>query len=329
MVHQSAETDPAVNLALEEWLLRRSSCDEPVLFLSRNAPAVLIGRNQNPWLECDVREARRPGTQLVRRISGGGTVYHDLGNLNYSFIIARAQYDPDRWVRLVVDALHDLDVAAHLGERQTIWLGDRKVAGSAFMLTGKKALLHGCMLVQVDLARLTKCLTVTPAAVSGSPVRSARAQVMNLTECRPDLSPDVIAERIVARAQNALPAAAPTVLDAVGLGAEKEYHDYLRKFRSWEWTFGRTPEFVHHIDIHAGTARPHAILEWTVRHAEVADVRWDSSGAEPNFVPALRERLRGKRYDGRILAEAVRATQSASSEELESIVGALASAIPT
>jgi len=150
--------DPYLNLALEEDLFRGCPDHTIRLLFYRNTPAVIFGRNQNPWIECDMDACLGRQVALVRRISGGGTVFHDQGNLNYSFSMPRMHYDPQRFLGIVVQALLHLGVPASACARHSVWVGKRKVSGTAFMLTGQRALLHGCILVNSDIPLLRHVL---------------------------------------------------------------------------------------------------------------------------------------------------------------------------
>jgi len=298
VIYCSTETDPTVNLALEEWLLRTRSGADLALLLYRNDPVVVIGRNQNPWLECDAAELVRSETRLARRVSGGGAVYHDPGNLNVSFAAPRSLYEPERFMGLVVDALGNAGVDARLGGRHAIWVGDRKVAGSAFLLTGKSALLHACILVDADLARLSRCLNAPQKRIEAKAVRSEPAAVANLSEFRPGLAVDALAAEVSAAAREGLGLSGRTELTAEGASGDARFRGCLEKQRSWEWRLGRTPEFVH--ELRTEFAWGVVEVRFVVKDGVIVSVRSTSSG--PTGQPILRllsEGLCGVRYDGR------------------------------
>lgn len=238
---RSPRTDPAGNLALEEHLFRSRQDDDTHVLLYRNTPCVVVGRNQNPWTECDVGWLARQGIPLLRRISGGGTVWHDLGNLNLSFILPRREYDPARLLDVAVAALHDLSIPAHRCQRQSIWVGDRKVAGSAFTLTGKSAIVHACLLVEADLPRLRRALRVPDIDLHGRFIPSVPAHVRNLSEIRPGLDCETLSGALLDACRRLLPAVNPLDHEIqTDLPAE-----FPAKYRSWNWTYGRTPAFRH------------------------------------------------------------------------------------
>ena len=241
----SHETDPHINLALEEWLLRRPGGPKTVLLLYRNAASVVIGRNQNPWLECDLREAARRQLRLARRISGGGTVYHDPGNTNFTFVMPRPDYSPERYLALVVDTLETLGVPATMTDRHAIEYNGRKISGTAFMLTGKRALQHGTMLMSADLETMDAVLTPARNDLESSAVRSVASPVINLADVAADLSHDAFSKVLCDCFENRKGncRCEVTHLTRAGMADLPGYRDYVDKQRSWSWMFARTPRF--------------------------------------------------------------------------------------
>jgi lipoate-protein ligase A len=177
MVHYAnGDLRPAFNLALEQVLLAHAP--GPAFLLWRNAPAVILGRNQNPAAEVDWTEARRLGVPVFRRRSGGGAVYHDLGTVNFSFIL------PARFP--VAEALERmvgiLGLPAAVTERNDVLAEGRKIAGTAQYHSGAWRLFHGCLLYDTDLARLARLLRPHPGKLRRHGVASVRARVANLRD---------------------------------------------------------------------------------------------------------------------------------------------------
>ncbi len=198
--------EAARNAAWEEYLFRRRPV-RPALLFYRNDPAVLWGRNQNPYLECDVAKCRREGVSLLRRISGGGTVYHDQGNLNYCFILPRGACELGQPEQLLCQALQELGLTdLHICARHSLWLDDRKISGSAFALSGPAILQHGCLLLNSDLTRLQELLTTTADASSASRVvASVRSPVANISEFQPTVRADEVKAALSSVAQTIWP----------------------------------------------------------------------------------------------------------------------------
>ena len=236
LIH-STETSPAQNLALEEFLYRNRP-DGVTLLLYRNAPSVVCGRNQNPWQEADTLWCRENNVPVYRRLSGGGTVYHDLGNVNYAFFVPRGDYEPDRFVGVAVAALRCLGIEAAIQGQHSIWAAGRKLSGSAFALNGKCAMLHGCILAETQLERLSRSLHKRPdITYEGSSVASVPAPVANTVSLSPKASADAVEKALVATAEQLFGEAESCVLEA-------DLTDLAAKYASPEWTWEHTSTFT-------------------------------------------------------------------------------------
>ena len=177
--------DPVENAATEERLFReRPFPEEPRLLFYTNRECVLCGRNQDPPAECAVTSCIAEGIPVLKRISGGGTVFHDPGNQNYAFLLPRREFNPDVILKLVVQALHRIGVAdANYCKRYSVWHGEYKISGSAFALSGPAALLHGCLPFTTNLDRLRQFLTPErPHDASTHSVASVVSPVANIAE---------------------------------------------------------------------------------------------------------------------------------------------------
>lgn len=168
--------DPYTNLAVEHWLFRTSPFAN-VLFMYRNSASVVIGRNQNPWKEVHFNSLQTQSIPLVRRHSGGGTVWHDLGNTNYCAIMDRADFKRETSVNMVNHALHQLDIPSQVNSRYDIEVGDCKVSGSAYKITNERSYHHGTMLIDSDLTNISKVLTKKSNLITGGGIDSVRAKV--------------------------------------------------------------------------------------------------------------------------------------------------------
>ena len=238
-------TDARVNLALEEYVFRHKLVDDDVLLFYVNAPAIIIGRNQNTVeeLATDVVEAR--GIRVVRRISGGGAVYHDLGNLNFSVMTPEVQgrfNRYDHFTRPVIDVLRDLGVPAELGGRNDILAEGRKISGNAQFATPGRMFSHGTLLLDSNLDDVTAALRPRPGKVESKGVKSIRSRVANISEfLRVPLTVDQLRERILERIFGTTDRERiPTIrLDDVDWAAVHELVE--RKYGTWSWNYGEDP----------------------------------------------------------------------------------------
>ncbi|KAJ2080114.1 hypothetical protein H4R24_003319 [Coemansia sp. RSA 988] len=242
----SQSTDPYTNLAFEDYLLRQTDAQSYVLYLWRNRPTVVIGRNQNPWKECDLELMRQRDVRLARRTSGGGAVYHDLGNTNYTVVMPRHAFTRDRCAEMVAQALQHVDIPAHVTARHDVAVGARKVSGSAFKLTGSRAFHHGTMLIDADLSRLNGCLRSRHATtIEALGVESVRSPVANLRDYSWAIDHATFCDAV--RRQFA--ATFGAVHDVAADDAVVD--DVMRtRIGAWDWLYGQTPNFVHRFDAH-------------------------------------------------------------------------------
>lgn len=172
-------TDPHFNMSLDEWCLRHLPSGETFFWLWRNCPSVIIGENQDAASEVNLDYLRLHGIKLARRSTGGGAVYHDLQNLNYS-IVGR-----DASARIVADVLRSLGVQAELTGRNDIFVDGRKVSGYARRLEKDNVLVHGTLMYDVDIDTLTRALDVPGSKLNVKGVASVRSRVANLKDCLP------------------------------------------------------------------------------------------------------------------------------------------------
>ncbi len=172
-------TDPYFNMAFDEWCLEKLDLDEPVFYLWKNRPSVIIGLNQNASQEVNLEYLRRNDITLARRVTGGGAVYHDLQNLNYTII------GKDVSPEIFAGALRRLGIDAELTGRNDIFVGGRKVSGYAKRIWKDKVLIHGTLMYDVDIDVLTKALTTPVSKLAMKGVSSVRSRVTNLKEMLP------------------------------------------------------------------------------------------------------------------------------------------------
>ena len=178
---ESGSTDPYNNIALEECLLDAASPGALIFFLWQNENTVVIGRNQNCRRECDIKKLEADGGRLARRLSGGGAVYHDLGNLNFSFMAAKNDYDENTQTDVVLSAVRRLGILAEKTGRNDLTADGRKFSGNAFY-HGANILRHGTVLVSSDLNKLGEYLNAPGGKLETKGVRSVSSRVVNLSE---------------------------------------------------------------------------------------------------------------------------------------------------
>ena len=278
----NGRNDPAFNLALEE--IMTAQADAPFVMLWRNRPAVIIGRNQNAYAELDAAYAREHGIAVVRRMTGGGAVYHDLGNLNYSFFSFEAasggryaDFAPS--AEPVVAVLRSLGADAAFSGRNDILVGGRKVSGSAKRVHEGRILFHGTLLFDVDRETMAAVLTPPKAKIEAKGVSSVRARVANLKEFLPKLDCESFHLAMERGLLNLCGLDAPRPIPENWVREAERLAD--ERYRSWDWTFGASPDFTfertRRFPCGTVTARL-AVHQGIIRHAEFTG---DFFGAAP------------------------------------------------
>lgn len=238
-------TDAYVNLALEEYVFRHKPSDDDLLLFYVNAPAIIVGRNQNTIEEIDPDVVAARGIRVVRRVSGGGAVYHDLGNLNFSFMTPHVtgrfnRYD--HFTRPVVDVLLDLGVPAALGGRNDILAGERKISGNAQFATPTRMFSHGTLLFDSNLDDVTAALRPKPGKVESKGVKSIRSRVANISEfVREPMTVDELRERIVERIFGTRDRAAIPSVEMTDADWEAVHALVATKYGTWAWNYGENP----------------------------------------------------------------------------------------
>ncbi|MDO4573408.1 MAG: lipoate--protein ligase, partial [Clostridia bacterium] len=228
-------------LALEEALLTRHE-GGVCLYLWQNRSTVVIGRNQNAWRECRVDLLESEGGVLSRRSTGGGAVYHDLGNLNFSFIADKARYDVPRQLSVLAEAVSDFGLRAEVSGRNDLLLGagGEKFSGNAFRVGENACLHHGTILIGVDMERLSRYLAPSPEKLRAKGVSSVRARVTNLCAHCPAVTAESMKAAMLAAFRRVYGPAERLEADAF---AGPALDALEARYASWAWRFGRTPPF--------------------------------------------------------------------------------------
>lgn len=239
-------TDPALNLALEEYCFFSLERLPECVLLYVNDPSVIIGRNQNPFEEVDFDVVSRSDIPVVRRLSGGGAVYHDRGNLNFSFI-SRASRDRTGFyrhlTRPVRDALRTLGVPAEWNSRNDIVANGQKISGNAHYISSNRMLSHGTLLFNADLNAVSEALTGTLSPLFSKGLKSVRAKVANILDFLSEpITFEAFSHRILETVAEANGGVDIYRLPDAEWKAVRGLAD--RKYRRWDWNIGKTPEFV-------------------------------------------------------------------------------------
>ncbi len=244
-IYSAPTGDGWLNLARDGYFLENNKKGDVVLYFYVNKNAVIIGRNQNAWKECSIANMDADGVQLVRRHSGGGAVFHDNGNLNFSFITDEKHYDLNRQMRVILNAVSKLGLKAELSGRNDITVDGKKFSGNAFSLAKGNRSHHGTILVNADLTKLSNYLCVSKEKMRSKGIDSVRARVCNICELSSGLTVEAMRRLVIESFIEEYGAASEYVFDGTALAEVEERRERLA---SWEWRFGKTPQFDFETD---------------------------------------------------------------------------------
>lgn len=287
---QSPSHDPWWNLALEEFLLKKAEHDV-ILYLWQNAHTVVIGKNQNPWKECRTTLLEQEGGRLARRLSGGGAVYHDLGNLNFTILLPREQFDLPKQMEVIRVAAELAGVEATVSGRNDVLAGGRKFSGNAFYKGQKAAYHHGTLLIHADMERLGRYLSPDRKKLRSKGVDSVPSRVVNLGSRVPGLTVEAMKQAMTQAFAMQYGATEPLVLTEAEL---EEVRLLAQRNGSWQWNYGQKLPF----DTTWEERFPWGGIEihLQVEQGRVAAAKVYTDAMDPGWAPRLEQRLTGSRF---------------------------------
>ncbi|MFV0559842.1 MAG: lipoate--protein ligase [Enterococcus sp.] len=243
--------DPRINLAIEQYLLQELPIDEPILLFYINEPSIIIGRNQNTIEEINRPYVEEKAIHVVRRLSGGGAVYHDFGNLNFSFIMpddGDSFRDFAKVTQPIIQALHELGVSgAELKGRNDLVINDMKFSGNAMYATSGRMFAHGTIMFDSDIEEVVNALKVKKDKIESKGIKSIRSRVTNIKPFLPKEEQTMTTKEF----RQAI------LLKIFGVESEAEVNTYKltekdwdkinqisdKFYRNWEWNYGKSPSF--------------------------------------------------------------------------------------
>ncbi|MDR6995471.1 lipoate-protein ligase A [Aeromonas salmonicida] len=325
--------DPLFNLAVEECIFRQMDPNQRVLFLWRNANTVVIGRAQNPWKECNTRRMEEDGVTLARRSSGGGAVFHDLGNSCFTFMAGKPGYDKSISTAIVLDALKLLGVSAFASGRNDLLVatqdGDRKVSGSAYRETLDRGFHHGTLLLDADLSRLANYLNPDPKKLAAKGISSVRSRVANLCDLLPGIEHQQVSHALIeAFFAHYGARVSPEHISPTQLPDLPGFADTFARQRSWEWNFGHAPAFTHQLDERFDWGGVE--LHFDVEKGVIGRAQIFSDSLDPAPLDALAQRLVGVAYRSDAIAALLGQLKTdfpARQAELDALAGWLQAAL--
>lgn len=238
----SPQYNPYLNLAVESYLTDFQEEGVVTLYLWKNQQTVVIGLNQNPFSECNVKRLEEEGGHLMRRRTGGGAVYHDLGNLNFSFVADKNHYDVRRQQSVIQEALSTIGLVAEISGRNDLLCQGRKFSGNAFFNGTLNNLHHGTLLIKTDAEMMQRYLVVDKAKLMKNGVKSVASRVVNLSELVPSLTSENIKQPLIEAFEKVYEEKA-SILHFEELAKLPEVQRIKEKVESHEFIFGRWEQF--------------------------------------------------------------------------------------
>lgn len=288
-------TDPYFNMAFDEYCLEQLAIDEPVFFLWQNRPSVIMGANQEVHTEVNLEYLKENDISLVRRVTGGGAVYHDFGNLNYTIVGCSDDLERDypEYTRYMLQALQKLGIPATLSGRNDILVEGRKVSGFAKRVCKNRLMIHGTLMFDVDIDKLSKVLCPPATKLQSKGIASVRSRVANLREYLPEI-PNISLFKL--RLEEILSnnyTDEEWTLNAEDIQKIKSLaHD---KFEQWEWIYGHSPRATlnHSQKLPCGTVHIHL----NISENRIASIRFGGDFLGNLPVSELEKALTGLPYE--------------------------------
>ena len=290
---ESTQPYPYSNLAVEEHLLFNCRKDECILYLWQNRHTIVIGRNQNAWRECLVSKLEEDEGHLVRRLSGGGAVYHDLGNLNFTFLVTKENYDLDKQLQVIVQAIDKFGVKAEKSGRNDILIDGKKFSGNAYYETGSQCYHHGTIMINVNISELSKYLTVSRQKLQSKGVESVKSRVANLREFNLEITVEKLKKKLFEAFE-----------EVYGLKADiiktedldrKDIEERTKKFESWKFIFGKKIDFEYEISNRFDWGE--ILFQFKVDAGIIEETGVFSDSLKTDFILGLAPILKGIRYE--------------------------------
>lgn len=244
LIIQQISTHPYFNIATEEYLLKNFA--EDIFIIYRNEPSIIVGKHQNTIAEINLQYVNEKSLPVIRRLSGGGTVYHDLGNINYTFITNGSEgnmVDFKKHTQPIIDVLHSLGIDARIGGKNDIRVEGKKISGNAEHIFKNRVLHHGTLLFNSNLDELNESIRINPNTYEDKAVKSIRSVVANISEyIKSDISLDQFMISIVNHIKKQFQDSVDFLFTTNDINAIN--HLIQTKYSTWEWNFGYSPSYI-------------------------------------------------------------------------------------
>jgi lipoate-protein ligase A len=306
IIFKSNSFDPWYNLAVEEFLLDTVR-DQFILYLWQNRDTIVIGKNQNPWKECRAGMLEKDSGYLARRLSGGGTVFHDLGNLNFTFLMNRTNFNLEKQVSVILAAVMKLGIPAEKTGRNDLTIEGRKFSGNAFCFRKNSAYHHGTILVSSAFEKMSKYLQVPEDKIRSKGIDSVRSRVVNLIDYCPslmvDTMMDLLCQEFIKIYKGHPMGFLQTVksTDSLDINTIQKLYE---KYSSWEWRYGKSPSF----DLEFTTRFPWGGIDIGLKLEQgiIKEAKVYSDAMDAEFIGMLAPALKGVILSAPVMANCIR-----------------------
>ncbi|MCY7968684.1 lipoate--protein ligase LplJ [Bacillus haynesii] len=298
-------TDPRINLAIEEYCLKHLDPEETYLLFYINQPSIIIGKNQNTIEEINTKYVDENGIIVVRRLSGGGAVYHDLGNLNFSFITkddGNSFHNFKKFTEPVVAALKKLGVDAELSGRNDLMANGRKISGNAQFSTKGRMFSHGTLLFDSEIEHVVSALKVKKDKIESKGIKSIRSRVANISEFLDQKMTTVEFRSMLLRyifdTEGEIPEYKLTEKDWEIINQISK-----ERYQNWDWNFGKSPKFnlQHSKRFQAGSVD----IRLEVQKGVIRECKIFGDFFGVGDVSDIEEKLTGVQYERKAIEEAL------------------------
>lgn len=299
-VYETSSFDPYYNLAVEKHLLDIVQPGQCILYLWQNENTVVIGSNQNAWKECRISTLEADGGKLARRLSGGGAVFHDKGNLNFTFLMCEEDYSIQKQLSVICQACAEAGIIATPSGRNDVLTDGRKFSGNAFYHHQGKAYHHGTLLINADMEKMQKYLSPSKAKLESKGVASVRSRVVNLSQLSPGLTCDTMKKHMTKAFEQVYGAS----VDPITLQDDNSVRELQQRYASWDHLFGKPLPFSFSCEEQFDWGN--ILLQLQVESGNVLQAKVYSDAMDHMIAPKLEQGLTGCRFTLDALQSTVR-----------------------
>lgn len=297
--YNSISFDPYINLAIEQALFDNVDDETLILYLWQNQNTVVIGKNQNAFSECRTELLKEDGCTLARRTSGGGAVFHDIGNLNFTFICSTENLNVSNHMEVIKEACRLSGIEAEISGRNDILADGRKFSGNAFFNSRGRSYHHGTILINSDVGKLGRYLTPPKAKLEGKGVKSVRSRVINLCELAPSLSCEIMKQYLLTAFEKVYSLTAVPISEI----ADEQISALANRFGAWEYVYGSPISF--NLSCGGRLSFGNAEVELCVKNGSIVDLKLYTDALDHEISETVRTALISVPFDLKAISNAL------------------------